>query len=430
MGRDARARGLPDTPTPRTSRPGRRGTPLVSCLRRTLTVGARQDLVGRLDPNEGSAPVVPGVQKALDGLSEGGHALEHASVKSASVQEGEPDLDLIHPTGAGGCEVQVDSLVTLEPAGDLGVLVCVVVVDDQIQCLPCVGSWPEDAGRRGTRRAHGAGRSRPRPGRWRCRVPRTGWWCRAGRSHECAVRPGRTARSIEVGANGVEGFLAELQADLKARTFRPLPARQRLIPKASGKVRALGLPAVRDRVVQASLKLVLEPILEADFYPVSYGFRPNRRAQDAIEEIRTYARSGYEWVFEGDIAACFDEIDHGALMGRLRRPVGDKRVLALIKAFLKAGLLTETGVDRETNTGTPQGGILSPLLANLALSVLDEHFVGRWQRDNATTYDRVCRRFRGPGERHSGPSRGTGQRGAAQPSTLPGCNWRSTRRGS
>ena len=203
---------------------------------------------------------------------------------------------------------------------------------------------------------------------------------------------GRTARSIEVSANGVAGFLAELRADLKARTFRPLPARQRLIPKASGKVRALGIPAIRDRVVQASLKLVLEPVLEADFQPVSYGFRPNRRAQDAIEEIRLYAHSGYEWVYEGDIAACFDEIDHGALMGRLQRRVGDKRILALIKAFLKAGLLTEAGVDRETNTGTPQGGILSPLLANLALSVLDEHFVGRWQRDSATTYDRVRRR--------------------------------------
>jgi RNA-directed DNA polymerase len=206
---------------------------------------------------------------------------------------------------------------------------------------------------------------------------------------------GRTARSIEVSANGVVGFLVELRADLKARTFRPLPARQRLIPKASGKVRALGIPAVRDRVVQASLKLVLEPILEADFHPVSYGFRPNRRAQDAIEEIRMYARNGYEWVFEGDIAACFDEIDHNALMGRLRRRVGDKRVLALIKAFLKGGLLTEAGVDRETNTGTPQGGILSPLLANLALSVLDEYLVGRWQRDSATVEDRRRRRRHG-----------------------------------
>jgi RNA-directed DNA polymerase len=203
---------------------------------------------------------------------------------------------------------------------------------------------------------------------------------------------GRTAYSIEVSKQGVVGFLAELRAELKARTFRPLPVRQRQIPKADGRLRSLGIPVIRDRVVQAALKLVLEPILEADFHPVSYGFRPNRRAQDAIEEIRHFAHRKYEWIFEGDIAACFDEIDHGALMGRLRRRVGDKRVLALVKGFLKAGLLTEAGIDRETHTGTPQGGILSPLLANLALSVLDEHFVERWQRDSATTYARVRRR--------------------------------------
>jgi RNA-directed DNA polymerase len=203
---------------------------------------------------------------------------------------------------------------------------------------------------------------------------------------------GRTAYSIEASKQGVVGFLAELRTELKARAFRPLPVRQRQIPKTDGRLRSLGIPVIRDRVVQAALKLVLEPILEADFHPVSYGFRPNRRAQDAIEEIRHFAHRKYEWVFEGDIAACFDEIDHGALMGRLRRRVGDKRVLALVKGFLKAGLLTEAGIDRETHTGTPQGGILSPLLANLALSVLDEHFVERWQRDSATTDRRVRRR--------------------------------------
>ena len=159
---------------------------------------------------------------------------------------------------------------------------------------------------------------------------------------------GRTARSIEDEAPGVAGFLLDLRADLKTGAFRPLPVRQRKIPKANGKLRSLGIPTVRDRMVQASLKLVLEPILEADFHPVSYGFRPHRRAQDAIEEIRMFARSSYEWVFEGDIAACFDEIDHSALLGRLRRRVGDRRVLGLVKAFLKAGLLDEAGVDRET----------------------------------------------------------------------------------
>lgn len=204
----------------------------------------------------------------------------------------------------------------------------------------------------------------------------------------------KTAREIEHSAAGVEGFLANLRADLKARTFQPLPVRERKIPKAGGKVRRLGIPTVRDRVVQACLKLVLEPILEADFHPCSYGFRPKRRAQDAIEEIRHFARTGYTWVFEGDIAACFDEIDHPALMNRLRRRITDKRVLALVKAFLKAGLLDEEGLIRDTNTGTPQGGILSPLLANLALGVLDEHFAAKAaQLANATA--RYRHRLRG-----------------------------------
>jgi RNA-directed DNA polymerase len=188
----------------------------------------------------------------------------------------------------------------------------------------------------------------------------------------------KTVRDITRTRRGVHGFLEELRADLKARVFQPVPVRERLIPKSGRKFRRLGIPTVRDRVVQAALKLVLEPIFEADFQPVSYGFRPERRAQDAIEEIRHYARQGYEWIFEGDIQACFDEIDHVALMDRVRSRVKDKRVCALVKAFLKAGLLDEAGVNRDTFSGTPQGGILSPLLANIALSVLDEHFQDRW----------------------------------------------------
>jgi RNA-directed DNA polymerase len=116
----------------------------------------------------------------------------------------------------------------------------------------------------------------------------------------------------------------------------------------------------------------LEPILEADFLPCSYGFRPRRRAHDAIAEARYLATRSYEWIVEGDIAACFDEIAHPALMDRLRARIADKRVLALVKAFLKAGILGQDGALRESNTGVPQGGILSPVLANLALSVLDE----------------------------------------------------------
>ena len=194
---------------------------------------------------------------------------------------------------------------------------------------------------------------------------------------------GRTAgvdgvipRSVDADAGGV---LAGLRDDLKARRFTPQRVREKLIPKANGKLRRLGIPTAADRCVQASLKLVLEPIFEADFKPCSYGFRPKRRAQDAIAEIHFFGSRSYEWVFEADIKACFDEIDHAALMDRVRARIKDKAVLALVKAFLKSGILSEEGLDRATITGTPQGGILSPLLANIALSVIDEHFTAKWE---------------------------------------------------
>lgn len=188
----------------------------------------------------------------------------------------------------------------------------------------------------------------------------------------------RTVRSIENSPTGVVGFLEELREALRSRSFRPVPVRRVEIPKASGKLRKLGIPTVADRVVQAALKLVLEPIFETDFSDSSYGFRPRRRAQDAIEDIRFHAHRGYAWVFEADIAACFDEIDHTALMGRVRGRIGDKRVLALVKTFLHAGVLDTDGLTYGTFTGTPQGGILSPLLANIALSVIDDHFDAVW----------------------------------------------------
>jgi len=187
---------------------------------------------------------------------------------------------------------------------------------------------------------------------------------------------GVTPRSL--GEHAIE-FLAALRSDLKARRFQPDRVRERMIPKANGKLRRLGIPTAADRVVQGALKLVLEPIFEADFKPCSYGFRPNRRAQDAIAEIHQLTTHGYHWVVDADITACFDEIDHTALMQRVRRRVTDKRILRLIKAFLNAGLLSEDGSARETITGTPQGGILSPLLANIALASLDEHFTQQWE---------------------------------------------------
>jgi RNA-directed DNA polymerase len=198
---------------------------------------------------------------------------------------------------------------------------------------------------------------------------------------------------------GVPGFLDDLHAQLRSGVFRPLPVRERKIPKpgGSGKVRKLGIPTVADRVVQAALKLVLEPIFEADFEPISYGFRPKRRAHDAVAEIHYYGTHGYRWVLDADIEACFDSIDHVALMDRVRCRIKDKRVLALVKAFLKAGVLNELGDRQNTHTGTPQGGILSPLLANIALSVLDEHLMAPWKPDGdtATKAQRRYRRSKG-----------------------------------
>jgi RNA-directed DNA polymerase len=198
---------------------------------------------------------------------------------------------------------------------------------------------------------------------------------------------------------GVVTFLDHIRKSLRSGEFQPIEVRQVMIPKTSGKLRKLGIPSVADRVVQTSLKLVLEPIFEADFVACSYGFRPNRRAHDAIAEIHHLASapSNYHWVLEADIAACFDEIGHTPLLDRVRRRIKDKRVSALVKAFLKSGVMTTTGDREETITGTPQGGPLSPLLANIALSALDEHFDQQWQQEMVTSYQRVKRRRKGLG---------------------------------
>ena len=197
---------------------------------------------------------------------------------------------------------------------------------------------------------------------------------------------------------GVEVFLGHIRDSLKSDGFRPVEVRQVMIPKGtSGKFRKLGIPTVADRVVQASLKAVLEPIFEADFKPCSYGFRPKRRAQDAIAEIQSYGTKGYHWVLEADIKACFDEISHTALMDRFRVRIKDKRICALVKAFLKSGIMTKAGEREETTSGTPQGGILSPLLANIALSELDDHFDRQWRQEMGNDVQRAKRRRRGQG---------------------------------
>jgi RNA-directed DNA polymerase len=219
---------------------------------------------------------------------------------------------------------------------------------------------------------------------------------RGNKGAKTAGVDGVTAASI-VEQVGVEDFLDGLRVSLRDRSFRPLPVRERMIPKAGGKLRRLGIATITDRVVQASLKLVLEPIFEADFHSCSYGFRPGRRAHDAVAEVwyLTSKPRNYEWIVEGDIAACFDEISHPKLMDRVRGRVGDRRVLGLVKAFLLSGILGEDQTLRKTTTGTPQGSILSPLLSNVALSVLDEYIAGLPGGPRSTTVERAKRRRHG-----------------------------------
>lgn len=219
----------------------------------------------------------------------------------------------------------------------------------------------------------------------------------SNRGRRTAGVDGLTVRSVV--AKGANAFLDEVRKDLRSGAFQPTPVRRILIPKPGqpGKFRPLGIPTVRDRVVQAAVKNILEPVFEADFYPCSYGFRPGRNAHAALETLRKLllpqhvetdagpeVRFPYQWAIEGDIKGCFDNISHHGLMERVRRRVTDAKVNRLVVAFLKAGILAEEQFLR-SETGTPQGGILSPLLANIALSVIDERYERHvWPRRSPT----------------------------------------------